>query len=188
LSLVATHTKHFRSTVLYYGRRIELSTGKNLLKVMLFCKFSAFLISYCFFVHFRTNCGTLAAEVNCTVAQRGIAFCLLKIGKQTAVIYYVRCGLVVVYGSEVPESFFSSQNRVRDTSPSSQRRVIVIQIFFDASQRQVKTWSRRVRAKLQELTSHFKSLICKLVSMSSQMKFHIYSMTSFCYEMVLNML
>jgi len=106
MSLAATHTKHFRSTVLYYGRRIELSTGKNLLKVLFFCKFNAFLISYCFFVHFRTNCGTLASEVNCTIAQRGIAFCLLKIGKQTAVICYVRCGLVVVYSSEAPESFF----------------------------------------------------------------------------------
>jgi len=48
-------------------------------------------------VCFKTNLGTLAADVNCTITQRWIAFCLLKIGKQNAVICYVRHGLVVLY-------------------------------------------------------------------------------------------
>jgi len=40
-----------------------------------------------FLMYFKTNMGTLAADVNCTIAQMCIAFCLLKIGKQTALIY-----------------------------------------------------------------------------------------------------
>jgi len=41
-------------------------------------------------VYSKINLGTLAAEVNCTIVQKCVPFCLLKIGKQTAVICYVR--------------------------------------------------------------------------------------------------
>jgi len=75
---------------------------------------------------------------------------------------------------------------VRVTSPSSQIRVRVIKKFFESSL--VMTWSSRVRVESQELSSHFESLVCKLESMSSQMKFHIFSMTSSCYEMAHNLL
>jgi len=52
------------------------------------------------------------------------------------------------------------------------------------------TWSSRVRVESQELSSHFESLVCKLESMLSQMKFHIFSITFYamkwpptCYKM-----
>jgi len=45
------------------------------------------------------------------------------------------------------------------------------------------TWSIRVRVELQELLSHFKSLVCKLESMSSHRKFNVFSTTYLCYEM-----
>jgi len=52
------------------------------------------------------------------------------------------------------------------------------------------TWSSRVRVESQELSSHFESLVCKLESMSSHTKFHIFSTTFFavkwrptCYKM-----
>jgi len=45
------------------------------------------------------------------------------------------------------------------------------------------TWSSRVNVESQELSSHFESLVFKLESMSSQMKFHIFPMACFCYEM-----
>jgi len=66
-------------------------------------------------------------------------------------------------GSDVPESFFSSQSRVRVMSPSTQS----LQKFFESSQ------SR---------------LVCKLESMSSQMKFHVFPMIFFCCEMASNIL
>jgi len=57
------------------------------------------------------------------------------------------------------------------------------------------TWSSRVRVESQELSSHFESLVCKLESMSSHTKFHIFSTTFFavkwrptCYKMVPYML
>jgi len=50
------------------------------------------------------------------------------------------------------------------------------------------TWSSRVRAESQELLSRFESLVCKIESMSSHMKFHVFSTTFFCYEMASNML
>ena len=52
------------------------------------------------------------------------------------------------------------------------------------SQRQVITWSSQ--SESQELSSHFESLVCKLESMSSHMKFHIFSMTFLCYEIAPN--
>jgi len=36
------------------------------------------------------------------------------------------------------------------------------------------TWPSRVRVKSQELSSHFESLICKLESMSSHTKLHVF--------------
>jgi len=53
------------------------------------------------------------------------------------------------------------------------------------------TWSSRVRVESQKLSSHFESLACKLESMSSHMKFHIFSIAFFdamkwrptCYKM-----
>ena len=63
--------------------------------------------------------------------------------------------------------------RVRVTSPSSQSHLN----FFEWCLSLVKTWSSQVRVESQELSSHFESLVCKLNSMSSQMKFHIFSMT-----------
>jgi len=47
------------------------------------------------------------------------------------------------------------------------------------------TWPSLVRIESQELSSHFKSLVCKLESMASQMKFHIFPIF-FCYEMMPN--
>jgi len=52
------------------------------------------------------------------------------------------------------------------TSPSSQSHLKLI----------------RVRVESRELSSHFESLVCKLESMSSHTKFHVFS-TFFCYEM-----
>jgi len=52
----------------------------------------------------------------------------------------------------------------------------------------VMTWSRRVRVESQELLSHFESLVCKIESISSHTKFHIFSTTFFCYEIAPNML
>jgi len=64
---------------------------------------------------------------------------------------------------------------------------------FLSSQSHLKIFSSRVRAshhlvessqrESQELSTHFESLVCKLESMPSQMKFHILSMTFLCYEM-----
>jgi len=50
------------------------------------------------------------------------------------------------------------------------------------------TWLSRVRIESQEPSSCFESLVCKLESMSSEMKFHIFFYKFFCYEMVANML
>ena len=45
------------------------------------------------------------------------------------------------------------------------------------------TWLSRLRVKSRELSSHFESLDCKLESMSSDTKFHVFSTTFSCYEM-----
>ena len=45
------------------------------------------------------------------------------------------------------------------------------------------TWSSRVRVESRELSSHFESLVCKLESMLSHTKFHVFSTTFFSYEM-----
>jgi len=52
-----------------------------------------------FLVYFKTNLATLAAVVNCTIAQGCTTFCLLKIGKLTTVICYVRHGIAVLYST-----------------------------------------------------------------------------------------
>jgi len=69
--------------------------------------------------------------------------------------------------SDVPESFLSSQSHKPFQSESSK-------IFFEASHDLVES---------QKLSSQFESLVCKLESMSNQMKFHIFSMTFLSYEM-----
>jgi len=61
-----------------------------------------------------------------------------------------------------PRQFY----RVRVTSPSSQSHLK----FF-----RVESWLTRVES--QELPSHLESLVCKLESMSSQVKFHIFLMS-----------
>jgi len=50
------------------------------------------------------------------------------------------------------------------------------------------TWSIRVRVESQKLSSHFESSVCKHESMSKHMKFNIFLMFYFCYEMAPNML
>ena len=45
------------------------------------------------------------------------------------------------------------------------------------------TWLNRARVESQELSSCFESLVCKLESISSHTKYHIFSMTYFCNEM-----
>jgi len=86
----------------------------------------------------------------------------------------IKLGLTTV--SDVSESFFVE-------SESQALRVRVTYNFFESSH---ITWSSRVRGESQELSSHFESLVCE--SMSSQMKFHIFSMTFLCYEIASNML
>ena len=71
--------------------------------------------------------------------------------------------------SLTPEYKFTN-NGLSLTSPSSQSHLK----FF--------------RVESRELSSHFESLVYKLVSMSSHTKFHVFSTTFFCYEMEPNML
>jgi len=47
------------------------------------------------------------------------------------------------------------------------------------------TWSSQVES--QELSSHFESLVCKLESMPSHTKFHVFSTTLFRHKMAPNM-
>ena len=77
-------------------------------------------------------------------------------------------------GSDVPESFLSSQSQVRVTIPSSQSRVRVIWNFVESSQSRVMTSSSRVRVESQEWSSHFESLVYKLESMSSHTNFKLF--------------
>jgi len=81
--------------------------------------------------------------------------------------------------SDVPESFLSSLIRVRVTSPLSKSRVSHLKFFQVESESDL--WLGRVRVESQKLSSHFQSLVCKLESMSSHMKFHIFSITFLCY-------
>ena len=83
-------------------------------------------------------------------------------------------GVPTPFCSDVPESFLSSQSPKPLESESSK-------IF--SSGVKVMTWSSRVRVEPRELSSHFESLLCKLESMSSHTKFHVFSTTFFCYEM-----
>jgi len=76
----------------------------------------------------------------------------------------------LAYGSDVPESFLSNQSHKPFVSESSK-------IF--TSRVRVMTWLCQVRVESQKLSSHFESLVCKLKSMSSHMKFHIFSITFF---------
>jgi len=69
--------------------------------------------------------------------------------------------------SDVPESFLSSQSHKPFESES---------------------WFGRVRVESQKLSSHFESLVCKLDSMSSHMKFHIFLWHFLCYGMPLDKL
>ena len=68
--------------------------------------------------------------------------------------------------SDVPGSFLSSQSHKPFESESSK-------IFCVESE----SWLGRVRVESQELSSHFESLVCKLESMSSHTKIHIFSTT-----------
>ena len=74
--------------------------------------------------------------------------------------------------SDVSESFLSSQSHKALESESSK-------IF--SSRIRVTTWSSRVRVESQELSSHFESLVCncKLESMSSHTKFHVFFYDTF---------
>jgi len=60
--------------------------------------------------------------------------------------------------------------RVRVTSPSSQSYIKFFRVELDSSHDLVES-------------SHFQSLVCKQESISSHMKFHIFSMTFVCYVM-----
>jgi len=62
----------------------------------------------------------------------------------------------------VPESFFVE----------SESQALRVRVESDS-------WIGRVRVEPQKLSSHFESLVCKLESMSSHMKFHIFSITLF---------
>ena len=78
--------------------------------------------------------------------------------------------------------------RFRVTSPSSQSHLNFFRVEseswlgrvesesseFFSSRIRVMTWSSRVRVKSQELSSHFESLVCKLESMPSHTKFHVF--------------
>jgi len=75
--------------------------------------------------------------------------------------------------SDVSESFVSSQSRVRVTSPRV--RVESGSSKYFSSLVRVITWSSRVRVDSRELSSHLESLVCKLESMSSHTKFHVFS-------------
>ena len=57
------------------------------------------------------------------------------------------------------------------------------QALFSQSRVESESWPGRVES--QEPSSHFESLVCKLESMSSHTKFHVFS-TYFCYEMAPN--
>jgi len=52
-------------------------------------------------------------------------------------------------------------------------------IFSSPVRVRVMTWSSRVRVESRELSSHFESLVCKLQSISSHTKFHVFSTTFF---------
>jgi len=77
--------------------------------------------------------------------------------------------LVKVICSDVLESFVESESQAL--------RVRVIKNF--SSQCQSHDPVDRVRVETQKLSSYFESLVCKLESMSSHMKFHIFSITFF---------
>jgi len=91
--------------------------------------------------------------------------------------------------------------RVRVESESQALRVRVesgsSKIFSSPVKVRVMTWSSQSRVtrivQSQELSSHFDSLVCKLESMSSHTKFHVFSTTFFamkyyptCYKMALD--
>jgi len=63
------------------------------------------------------------------------------------------------------------------TSPSSQIKLKFFQV-------RVMTWSSRVRIESQELSSRFEYLVCNLESIRSHTKFHGFSTTCFCCEIV----
>jgi len=81
--------------------------------------------------------------------------------------------LINALTSDVSESFLSSQSHKPLESESS--KVFSIRV-------RVMIWLSRVRVESLELSSHFESLVCKLESMSSHTKFHVFSATFFCYE------
>ena len=64
--------------------------------------------------------------------------------------------------------------RVRVTSPSSQTHLKFFRV-------ESESWLGRVESR--ELSSHFESLVCKLESMWSHTKFHVFSTTFFYYQM-----
>jgi len=78
--------------------------------------------------------------------------------------------------SDASESFLSSQSHRPFESESSK-------IF--SSRARVMTWSSQSR--VTRTVSHFESMVCKLESMSSHMKFHVFPTTFFCYQMAPNM-
>jgi len=70
---------------------------------------------------------------------------------------------------------------LRSKTNSTAFRLKSLLIFFESCRSRVMTC--RFNSGSLEPSSHFKSLICKIESMSNQMKFNIFLM-SFCYQMV----
>ena len=106
--------------------------------------------------------------------------------------WYIHCNRMhfcvpaILLSVMCPSDFFW----VRVESESQALELESSQSYLKFFRVRVTTWSSRVRVESHELSSRFKSLLCRLESMSSHMKFHVFLRHFFamkwrptCYKM-----